>query len=312
MANMHNYFLDFNSDLNIIKSKEEKLSGKREILKTRITKYFKENHPEYIPKYFIQGSYKMKNVIQTKDNLCDLDLAVMFEREPNVTGTTLQKWVYNAVHGHTELQIHKSRCIRVDYQDDFHIDLPVYHWNADKETMLCIKNQDSERSQPKKFVQWYRDEKSTESHRISKYLKAWGDNIRHNMLTGLAHTILSIRESNIDTGRDDISLLNSLRGIQSSLLNSWYVEMPTEPHDNVIDKNNNSTFKNNFFDRLDEFIDDAQEVINCDSEHKASKLWRKHLGDRIPFVEKEKSANNALAGIASQSIAKPWYYGNTI
>lgn len=312
MANMHSYFLDFNSDLNITNSKEEKLRDKREKLKTRITNHFKTHHPEYTPKYFIQGSYKMKNVIQTKDNLCDLDLAVIFEQEPDVTGTTLQNWVYDAVAGHTHKQIHKSRCIRVDYKDDFHIDLPVYHWNNNEETMLCIKNEDSERSQPKKFVSWYGDEKSDESHRISKYLKAWGDNIRHNMLSGLAFTILSIRESVVEIERDDISLLNNLKGVQSSLSNSWYVEMPTQPYDNVIEKNNNPTFKNNFFDRLEEFIDDAQEAINCDSQHKASKLWRKHLGDRFRFVEKEESANNALHGIAAQSVAKPWYDGHTI
>ena len=99
MANSHSLFQQFNSNISIGSSKKEKMKNSKDKLRERIRKYFKNNHPEYEPKFYIQGSYKMKTAIRTKDDICDLDDGVYFFREPNGTSTTLQAWVKNAVDG---------------------------------------------------------------------------------------------------------------------------------------------------------------------------------------------------------------------
>ena len=59
MANCNKLFLDFDKNLNISKKKKESLKNSKETLRSRIRKYFKDNHPEYKPEFYIQGSYKM-------------------------------------------------------------------------------------------------------------------------------------------------------------------------------------------------------------------------------------------------------------
>lgn len=283
MANTNKQFIKFNSDINITSTKSDKLKKSREALKEKITNYFKEHHAEYLPKYYIQGSYKMKNIIQTKDELCDMDLGIHFERIPDVTGTTLQKWVWNAVQGHTHKQEHKKKCIRVDYKDDYHIDLPVYAWDSSQLPILAVKNEDFEKSDPKGFTDWFLDNKTNQSLRLSKYCKAWGDNVRHNMLSGLAFTLLSIEEFISFEERDDKAFLSLLINMRGSLEKSWKVKMPVRPKDNVIEKHDED-FQERFFERLDAIIKNGKQAIETDSKNKASKLWKKHLGARFPIA----------------------------
>ncbi len=180
MADCHNLFLDYNKDLFITKTKRRSLIKSKDALRNVIIKHFKEHHPKYKPKFYIQGSYKMGTMIRTKDDECDLDDGVYFKREPDVTGTTLQKWVYEAVEGHTDGgQQHRKKCIRVIYAGDYHIDLPVYYQlkdedGNDKHPNLAVKNEDWEESDPKEFIEWYNDAKTEQIVRLARYLKGWG------------------------------------------------------------------------------------------------------------------------------------------
>lgn len=103
MANCDNLFRDFNEALQISASKKESLIRSKENLRSKIRKHFGKEHPDYKPTFFIQGSYKMKTLILTKDETCDLDDGVYFKENPDdVTGTTLQQWVKDAVEGITD------------------------------------------------------------------------------------------------------------------------------------------------------------------------------------------------------------------
>uniref|UniRef100_UPI00404B0F3C cyclic GMP-AMP synthase DncV-like nucleotidyltransferase n=1 Tax=Flavobacterium sp. TaxID=239 RepID=UPI00404B0F3C len=102
MANCHNLFGEFNTEISLTSNKKTKMNYSKDKLRERIRKHFKENHSEYIPKFYIQGSYKMKTGIRTKDDICDLDDGVYFFRTPDVTATTLQNWIWDAVNGYTK------------------------------------------------------------------------------------------------------------------------------------------------------------------------------------------------------------------
>ncbi|GGF79058.1 cyclic GMP-AMP synthase DncV-like nucleotidyltransferase [Wenyingzhuangia marina] len=234
MANCNKLFLDYNENLTIKKTKRDKLKDSKEVLRTRIRKYFKDKHPEYKPEFYIQGSYKMGTTILTKDNECDLDDGVYFKREADVTATTLQKWVKDALDGATTTPVeHRAKCLRVIYKEDYHIDFPVYIFpEEDDHPSIAVKNNDFEESDPKEVVDWYKEEKSKSDqlNRIVKYLKGWGDHKRNKMPSGLAMTILAA-ENLITDERDDISLKETLMKIQEVLEADFTCVVPATPGD---------------------------------------------------------------------------------
>ncbi|MBK7477764.1 MAG: nucleotidyltransferase [Haliscomenobacter sp.] len=263
MADCQSLFSKYNDDLNITATKRDRLKKAKEALRERIKDYFKEHHPEYVPQFFIQGSYKMKTMIRTKDNECDLDDGVYFLRKPDVTATVLQKWVYEAVEEHTTGgQQHRKKCIRVIYSGDYHIDIPVYYMFSKTcdHPFLAVKNEGWQESDPKEFLEWFRDVKTSQMVRISRYLKGWCDHKRNNMPSGLAIAVLT-QKNLIENERDDIALRETLKAIKNSLKVSWMCVMPTTPKDDLFSKYN-ETFKNNFFTALDDFIADADSAID--------------------------------------------------
>lgn len=284
-------------------------------LRQRIQNYFKENHAEYRPVFYIQGSYKIKNGIRYKDDTADLDDGVYFERVPDVSAATLQKWVYNAVKGHTSGgQQHKRKCIRVVYSGDYHIDLPVlYKTEHMDHPKLAVKDEGWIDDDPKAFVEWFREKKDNDNQlvQLSMYHKAWGDHKRHNMPTGLCMTILCQRNA-VYQDRDDLAMLGTLEKIQSSLNISWSCAMPVYPFDELF-RDYASVFKENFKRALSEFINDAREAVATEDKKKACNLWRKHLGDRFPECESDKSKEGrgkskaALGAVAA--ISRPWSNG---
>lgn len=311
MSNCNNLFKTFHQDISLTKSKKDKMKISKTELRSRIRKYFKENHPEYVPKFYIQGSYKMKSGIRTKDDICDLDDGVYFFREPDVTATTLQSWVKNAVDGYTNTPPeHRQKCIRNIFKNDYEIDLPVYYKVDGKDYQLAIKNTGWEDSDPKAMVEWFvrkKDEKN-QLLRIVKYLKAWCDNLRNKMPSGLAMTILAsnAKDKIFYNDRDDITLTDTLKEMKKTLESSFKCVVPAVPNDDLFGSYDESR-KKRFLDALNEFVSDADKALREPNQLKASKLWRKHLGDRFPEGEDKNDDQKAFAGIITGAkSSNPW------
>ncbi len=309
MANLDYLFKVFDSELTITNSKKDKMMASKDYLRDKIRKHFKQNHEGYNPKFFIQGSYKLKTLIRTKDDTCDLDDGVYFYNNPNnVTGTTLQKWVKEAVDGTTDATpTHKRKCIRVDYKAGYNIDLPVMVFNNDKDAHpnLAVKNSDFQSDDPKEFVDYFKNKKTDQMVRIIKYLKAWCDHKRENMPSGLSMTILTLKHFQKNQ-RDDISLKYTLIEIEKDLKKNFRCIMPTTPKDDLFN-DYSDTRKNNFMNNLADFIDDAKKAIEEPNHHKASILWRKHLGNRFPIGDDKNDSNS---NIFNNTIGKSKPYHN--
>lgn len=310
MADCHALFTEFNDELNILPSKKSKMITSKNNLQDIIRDYFKENHPDYIPKFYIQGSYKTGTSIRNKEDHCDLDDGIYFTSNPdNVKGRTLQEWVLKAVDGVTDaIPVHKKKCIRVDYQAGYNIDLPVMVY--DHETMehpkLAVKDSDFKNDDPREFINYYRDNKTDQMTRLVKYLKSWCDNKRENMPSGLAMTVLALNHY-LPNDRDDVALKFLLVEIESALNSFFKCVMPTTPGDDLF-ADYSETQRNNFLDNLRSFISDAKSAIEETNQLKASLLWKKHLGDRFPKGEdKDESYShlNSLRSLAGNS--KPYF-----
>lgn len=297
MAKCHNLFLEFDDELDILSSKKSKMMTSRDNLRGKIRDFFAENHPEYVPLFYIQGSYKLGTCIRTKDDHCDLDDGVYFKSNPDgVSGATLQEWVKDAVDGTTDaFPIHKNKCIRVDYKSGYNIDLPVmvFDENVDRHPHLAVRDGDFQDDDPKEFVDYYKKWKTSQKNRMVRYLKAWCDNVQGKMPSGLSMTVLTMRHY-LSNDRDDVALKYLLIEIENHLKASFVCFMPTTPEDNLFEDYSDS-MKQSVLDKLHSFVEDAKAAVDESNQLKASELWRKHLGDRFPL------GANKDDGVASAS-----------
>ena len=276
-------FLEFDSELNILPSKKGN---------------------------FIQGSYKTGTSIRNKEDHCDLDDGIYFSSNPDdVSGRTLREWVLKAVDGVTDATpVHKRKCIRVNYRAGYNIDLPVMVFDKEKtdHPQLAVKDSDFKEDDPKEFITYYKGRKTEQMSRMVKYLKSWCDHKRESMPSGLSMTVLALNHY-LPNDRDDVALKFLLVEIESALNSKFECIMPTTPKDDLF-ADFSETKRDNFLNNLKDFIADAKAAIDEDNQLKASKLWKKHLGDRFPEGEDKnegKSNSNSLRSAAGTS--KPYY-----
>lgn len=313
MANCDELFRTFNTDLQITDTKNDSLKTSRRKLRKRIRAYFEEHHPDYKPKFFTQGSYPAGTTIRTKDDTCDLDDGVYFESNPDgVSGTTLQKWVKEAVDGTTDASPkHRIKCITVDYKAGYNIDLPVLLFNSktDAHPCLAINDNDWQEDDPKEFIYEFTKhiDKEKQLVRIVKYLKAWCDFKREKMPSGLSMTVLAMNHVQRNS-RDDVALKFTLIEIERELKLAFKCTMPTTPKDNLFDGYNQDR-QENFMNNLAEFIKDAKKAVDEEkNQFQASKLWQGHLGDR--FSDGEDIDERSLDASSLSSVigtAKPYF-----
>lgn len=310
MSNCHNLFQEFNDELEILSSKKDKMITSRENLREEIRDYFAEEHPNYVPSFFIQGSYKLGTCIRTKYDHCDMDDGIYFKSNPDeVTGATLQDWVMNAVGGTTDaFPIHKNKCIRVNYKAGYNIDLPVmvFDEDVDLHPMLAVRDGDFQEDDPKEFIDYYKKRKTPQKNRMVRFLKAWCDNVRESMPSGLSMTVMTLKHY-LYNDRDDVALKFLLVEMEAALKYSFTCYIPTTPYDDLF-KDFSEAQKQTLLDRLHTFIVDAKSAIDESNQLKASKLWRKHLGDRFPLGEDKDEKTAEKVGTLTSVIgsSKPY------
>lgn len=312
MAYLQKQFNVFNEELNISSRKRENLKKSKDNIRETIKNYFKSNHSDYTPKFYIQGSYKLRTMIRTKDNTCDLDDGVYFASNiDNVTANTLQNWVFEAVKDVTTASPnHKNKCIRVNYSGKYNIDLPVLIYDENNENMinplLAVRDSGFQDDDPKAFIEYFNENKNDQMIRLIKFLKAWANTMNCKMPSGLALTVLTMNHY-YQSDFDSFALKSLLEEIKTALTENFYCELPTTPNDNLL-----STFSAEhqriFLSCLDKFIDNAKAALEETNIEKSCEFWKKYLGTYFPIgdnIEEEINKQDLLS-IASKS--KPYFY----
>lgn len=312
MADCHNLFTVYHEKISIDTDKKNKMINSKSALRKRIRSWFREKHPDYDPKFYIQGSHKMKTGIRTKEDICDLDDGVYFFRKPDVSATTLQRWVWEAVDGYTETTPqHRKKCVRSIFVAEYEIDHPVYYKVEGEEYKIAVKDIGFDDSDPKAMVDWFNERKDKDGKllRMVKYSKGWCDNIRNKMPSGLAMTILisNAKGKIVLNERDDITLRDLLKEIKKELDYDFKCIVPAIPNDDLFSEYSEER-KKNFLTALDDFILDADKALKEDNQLKSSKLWQKHLGDRFPDGKNESQAKSNLSAAAAAGAitSRPW------
>lgn len=288
MANSHNQFLKFEQNISLSKSKINKLIVSRKALEKRIEEYFKSKTNISVPRYYIQGSYKMRTMVVKKDGSYDVDLGVYFLEKPSVNPLTLQQHVANAVKDQTISGVqHKDKCIRVVYKGDFDIDLPVYYKTPnDKHPFLATKTKWQE-SDPKELCDWFESQrKEKDKHngqmlRLVKYFKMWANQRSRKMPSGIAFTIWVVIHYRAHQ-RDDIAFYETARAINASLDLHISSKNPVTPQDDFLSRLD-SNQKSNFKDAFSGLINQAAQALQQDNLTKALNIWEQQFGHKFPI-----------------------------
>lgn len=219
MLDLNKLFEDFHDEISLTKTYKDKITKGRDALRTRIGNKFEEKGRKK-PQHCTQGSYAMRTAIMpTGDDEFDLDNGVYLkgysiEQDDWPSTQTVHTWVKDAVNGHTSNPpIDKNTCVRVVYEDKYHIDLPIYimgeNSDGDSIAYLAHKSKGWIESDPKAFTNWFQgfvNDNGQQIRHMVKYLKAWKD-YKNIDIKGMAITILVCNNFSVTANRDDISLL---------------------------------------------------------------------------------------------------------
>ncbi|KAF0200857.1 MAG: hypothetical protein FD170_3138 [Bacteroidetes bacterium] len=287
MANLHNQFLKFEQAISLSLAKKKILITSRHALENRIREHFKVHAKLLVPKFYIQGSYKMGTMVMDKKGTCDVDLGVYFLEEPNIQPISLQKNLLAAVRSHTTSRgEHRDKCIRVKYKGDFDIDLPVYYKTPyDEHPFLATKNGWIE-SDPKELCDWFENckDKNGQIIRLVKYFKSWSNRRNRKMPSGIAWTVWVV-ENYRPNCRDDRAFFETAKAIEKNFGGGFVntVAMnPATPQDNLLklDFDQRTRFKEVFRYMLEE----AEHALQTNSSKKALNIWKQQFGDKFPVI----------------------------
>ena len=298
MLDINNLFLEFHEEISLTKVYKEKITKGRDALRTKIGNKFEEKDRKK-PRHCTQGSYAMLTAIMpTGDKEFDLDNGIYLQgyttnQDQWPSTQTVHTWVKDAVEGHTSNSpIDKNTCVRVIYEDKYHIDLPIYIMGEDGDgnsiAYLAHKSKGWIESDPKAFTSWFQgvvNDNGQQIRHLVKYLKAWKD-YKNVDIKGIALTILVCNNFSLTANRDDISLLETVTNIIDALEDSFHCYKPVTPTDEDLFENISETTKNsilNGFNNLRKKLDDA--IHEKSNEKEATDILQKIFGERFPEGE---------------------------
>lgn len=298
MLDLNKLFEDFHDEISLTKTYKDKITTGRDALRTKIGNKFEEKGRKK-PQHCTQGSYAMRTAIMPiEDDEFDLDNGVYLkgysiEQDEWPSTQTVHIWVKDAVDGHTSNSpIDKNTCVRVVYEDKYHIDLPIYIMgeNSDGNSIayLAHKSKGWIESDPKAFTSWFQEFVNDNGQQIRcmvKYLKAWKD-YKNIDIKGMAITILVCNNFSVTANRNDLSLLDTVTNILDSLEDSFHCYKPVTPTDEDLFADISETSKNSILNGLNNLKRKLDVAINeKNNEKEATDILRKVFGDRFPDGE---------------------------
>jgi hypothetical protein len=314
MADSHKQFIGFLNEIRLTAERKSYLITSRTENRKRIKRHFENNLGKDSPLFWEQGSYPMHTIINPLDSDFDLDDGVYLQglgTDPQKwpKAATVHKWVVDAVSGFTsEAPQDKARCVRVRYQKDYHIDLPIYAMNDKNVPLIFDKNADEPyESDPRAFTKWFQahvNQKGTQLRSIVRYFKAWRDHQggATKAASGLGYTILAVNNYYPST-RDDIAFTETAKNIYNHLKSAGTITKPTFPYEDLTswwDETKRASFVQSFESLRNLCIDAIAEENLLTS----TKIWAKRVfGYRFPIVENDENVNKSAAVVITSAPA---------
>ena len=267
--------------------KYNELMKKRDLQIDKLKSNLKsDNFP--LPIEFInQGSYAMKTLVQQNEEY-DLDIGVVFNKEDleNKNKSQPSSIKYYIVQKLKDERFAKSssvlkNCVRVNYKENYHIDMPVFRKNAN--TLELATSTGWESSNPQNINRWFQHEKSNKPHlkKIVQLLKKWSKSrseFKNIMPSGLILSILA-SECYIDDDRLDISFYKTLDKMNIRLKKCRIVFVPNTSVDITVEAKHREKVKK-LSEKLSGYFNGMFKENNFRDKDRALKVWKMFFADR--------------------------------
>ncbi|MDE0056265.1 MAG: hypothetical protein OXT64_18690 [Gammaproteobacteria bacterium] len=313
-------------EVTLPKTEQDAMRDRRNANRKRVRKGL-ANAGKPAPIEFVkQGSYAMKTMVQAFNKDYDIDDGVYFRKEDLVgargaemTSLQARQMVRDAVDdGHFKQAPEvRSNCVRVFYQEGYHVDLPVYR-QVIKSTVFgeevyyeLASSSGWKRSDARDVTGWYEQKRRESSDgqqvlRLNRNLKKFArsrPSWQAGILSGFGISVLTVERFR-QNDREDRALYDTMVAVRDRLNLNLQIAHPVTPRDyitNGVDDPRARLFR----DKLSEAINWLQPLFQptCTREE-ALKCWDKvfattFFGERL---EKEKQASTTARAVTSAAI----------
>lgn len=200
----------------------------------------------------------------------------------------------------------KSRCLRIHYEGDFHIDIPCYHLDPDVDERTLATDDSWEVSDPKAIYIWFKgllqEPDRAKVRRVIRYLKCWAGlkwKIEDGRPSSVSLTVLAAEAfsqlTDSEIGADDEILLGVLRRIAVRVKRGRKIRNPVNPSENLNRLTDDQWSA--FCDGIDEFATIAESACLADNEVDAADQWSKVFAHFFPMPD-------AASAIVVEDLAK--------
>ena len=252
-----------NDRVNIGSEIQKQMRGNRNANRARMRRGLEKNQEPTPDEHIIQGSYKMKTMVQHKDNDYDIDDGACFNVAKLIkkdgaprTANEAKRMVKAALIEGGGLRVNpiiKTNCVRVNYAAGHHIDIPVYRRTLDSNgnvTKLEIASNQWRDSNPREISDWFAKEERNsveegksdpQLRRIVRLVKRYSrSHVGGDSLSGLILTILTAEKLYHYPGRDDSAIRMTLGAIKGRLEGDRQVRNPAN-YAEVLTKDSDET-----------------------------------------------------------------------
>ena len=310
-------------EVNLPTKEREAMRDRRNINRGRVRKGLDDGGKPAPVEFVKQGSYAMKTMVQAPDNDYDIDDGVYFdkddlvgERGAEMTSLQARQMVRNAVDDGSFKQDPevRSNCVRVFYQEGYHVDQPVYRrvvtpgfFGEDVHNELASSS-GWKRSDARHVSEWYEEKRreSADGHlllRINRELKKYArsrQSWRAGILSGFGISVLVVECFKADD-REDVALYETMVAIRDRLQWNLQIPHPVTPGDYITDGFDDARARL-FRDKLTDAIDWLQPLFQGDcNRERALKCWDKVFATKFFNERQEKEAQSSAPAVISSA-----------
>ena len=312
-------------------SEQNKMRGRRNANRDRLKRNLEKADKPMPYEHVSQGSYRMKTMLQDDNNDYDIDDGAYFQkgvlvgdRGAEMSSLDSRKMVREAMDDgsfKTPPKV-KANCVRVQYSEGYHVDIPVYRRivdeDADETYYELASSSGWKRSDAREVTNWYEKTRNGTSdanqfRRLNRCLKKHAksrESWKSRNLSGFAITVLLAETYVLSPDRDDIALYRTMEAMKSRLDGDTVIDHPVTPSETVTTDDPDA--KARFFrDKLKEALDHLATVYadDCDRES-ALKCWDK-VFDTTFFSERYEDEEAKSGSLSAPAIGSAAILGST-
>ncbi len=288
---LNQYFKVFHSNISLNQTRINRITSAHSTLEELFKK--DEEIKPLFQNFYLQGSYATHTAIRPQNgNEFDIDTIQLMNLSDNHEPKDVINLIASRLKSYDTYKdktIIKDRCVRVNYQGDFHMDI-VPAKPTDEEHILIPSRKEGDwlETNPVGFIKWCQDinsEADGKFTRVVKFIKYWRDRSvgkdtapKSILLTAIIGKYIVGKNS--DAESLILTLENMVNNLDSVLVDEVpYMENPSLEGENLArdwDKAKYDIFKT----KLEKFAKDARSAYDDTDKESTIKKWQDIFGSK--------------------------------